>query len=57
MGVYPPFKLTFWIKIGRLIPVAVQFLSPRSNSSEDENTGEKCNSSYSKERIHNTLLT
>lgn len=36
MGVYPPFKLTFWIKIGRLIPVAVQFLSPRSNSSEDE---------------------
>lgn len=35
-GLLPPFKLTFWIKIGRLIPVAVQFLSPRSNSSEDE---------------------
>lgn len=36
VGVYPPFKLTFWIKIGGIIPVAVQFLSPRSNSPEDE---------------------
>lgn len=36
VGVYPPFKLTFWVKKGRLIPVAIQFLSPRSNSSEDE---------------------
>lgn len=53
VGVYPPFKLTFWVKKADSFLLPHSFLVPGQTVLKMKSTGKKCNSSYSKVMIHN----